>query len=68
MASHWAFCLRVITFSQSSAAAWSVRFAAGAGPRLTAQVPSLMMACHVPPPAPGISYWTTALTPAALAA
>src|SRR6266540_3446511 len=64
----WPLSLPPIMSSQSGEAIVMVRSAAGAGPELTVQVPSLMTACHVPPSSPPISYWMVLLRPAAFAA
>src|SRR3970040_2965039 len=42
-----------------------VRLGLAAAPDATAHLPSLTVAFQVPPPSPEISYWMTALTPAA---
>src|SRR5205823_4082971 len=68
MKSIWPDCLPESMSSQSGAAIWSVRLGLGADPAFTAQVPSLMTACQVPPPSPLTSYWITALVPDALSA
>src|SRR5262245_33467141 len=52
--------------SQSWAEICSVRFGFVPAPCFTVQAPSLMMACHVPPPSPLTSYWLVAFVPAAL--
>src|SRR5262245_28791494 len=54
--------------SQSCDAIESVRFGFVPAPGCTMHAPSLMTACHVPPPSPLTSYWITAFVPADLSA
>src|SRR5215475_10508161 len=66
MNSIWGFCLPVVTSIQSWAPTCRVKLGFVAAPWFTVQVPSLILACQVPPPSPLMSYCTVAFVPPAL--
>src|SRR5206468_4563684 len=68
MNSIWPDCLPESMSSQSCDAICSVRFGLVPAPGFTMHAPSLMTACHVPPPSPLTSYWITAFVPEDLSA